>query len=271
MTKKSGADKKRKPIGIFDSGLGGLSIAQAVRNILPNEDVVYLADIEYSPYGPKSKTTIAERSERILNFLIEQGCKLIVVACNTATVNSISQLRAACTIPIVGVEPGVKPAALHSESGVIGVLATEQTLKSDSFQRLKASYGNDVRIEERACPDFVTIVESLEHEEQTAAIAAEHYIRPLLDEGCDKIILGCTHFSFLTPAIKQVVEGKADVIDTADAVGKEVQRRLSYHELCSDNNTSGGTTFWTTGDITHTSKSISKLWRQEVSVFQATP
>lgn len=262
---------KQKPIGIFDSGLGGLSIAHAVKSILPEEDVVYVADIEYSPYGCKSKQVIADRSERILKFLIEQGCKLIVVACNTATVNSIGLLRSQCSIPIVGVEPGVKPAAMQSETGVIGVLATEQTLKSDSFRQLKACYTSKVRIEERACPDFVSIVESLEHEEQAATVTAERYIRPLLDEGCDKIILGCTHFSFLKPAISKVVEDKADIIDTAEAVAKEVQRRLNHSNLRNENDTQGSIKFWTTGTSENTAVSVGKLWQKEVSVFQANP
>jgi len=128
---------KQKPIGVFDSGVGGLSICHAIRQTLPEEDLVYFADLEYSPYGNKTKEVIQRRSEYIVEFLINRGCKAIVVACNTATVNSIGRLRSKYSIPIVGVEPGVKTAAAQSKTRVIGVLATEQTLESDSFKSLK--------------------------------------------------------------------------------------------------------------------------------------
>lgn len=261
--------ENQKPIGIFDSGLGGLSIARSIRDILPAEDIVYFADLKHSPYGCKSKEQVVERSECIADFLIKQNCKLVVVACNTATVNSIGILRSRWSIPFVGVEPGIKPAAFQSVNGVIGVLATEQTLRSTSYQKLKASYSDKVRIEERACPDFVSIVEGLDHENEVATVKAEQYIRPLLEAGCDQIILGCTHFSFLKPAINEVVGKNAVVIDTAIAVGSEVQRRLNHLGIRKDFECSGAVEFRTSGDLENISASICKLWGQEVSsVYQ---
>ena len=261
---------RQKPIGIFDSGLGGLSICRAINNILPKENLMYFADLEFSPYGNKSKESIAERSEYIVNFLIEQGCKLIVVACNTATVNSISMLRSKYSIPIIGVEPAIKPAALESKSGVIGVLATKQTLKSDSFQQLAARYSNVVKIETKACPDFVGLVENLEHESEAAIKTAERYIRPLLSTGCDQIILGCTHFSYLRSAIRKAVGNEADIVDTAVPVAKEVKRKLHHFNILRKSDFIGDTKFWTSGCSKKTEDSMSQLWGQEINVLHHT-
>lgn len=260
--------KNPQAIGVFDSGLGGLSIAHAIEKILPEEDLVYFADLEYSPYGPKSKEIIAERSERIVDFLKEQNCKLIVVACNTATVNSIEILRSKFSIPIVGVEPGIKPAVMKSESAVIGVLATEQTLKSGSFKRLKSSYSKNSLIEVMPCPDFVTLVETLQHKGDSAKEAVERYIRPLLEKKCDQIVLGCTHFSFLKDRIKDVVGDQAEIIDTAEAVAKQVFNKLSQLDIQNNSDSKNTIKFWTSR-IENSSKAVSHLWGKEVSVFHA--
>ncbi len=262
---------KQQPIGIFDSGIGGLSICHAVKDILPEEDVLYFADVEFSPYGTKSQEMIAQRSEYIVNHLVEQGCKLIVVACNTATVNSIALLRSKYSVPIVGVEPGVKPAALTSKKGVIGVLATEQTLRSESFQRLKSIYDSRVKIETKACPDFVSLVENLEHESESAVAIAEQYIRPLLQVGCDQLILGCTHFSFLMEAIEEVVQKEANIIDTAVPVVMEIKKQLLNRNINNALGLQGTTHFWTSGDSSKTARTISNLWGQEVQVLQTKP
>lgn len=258
----------RQAIGVFDSGMGGLSIARAIEKILPEEDLVYFADLEYSPYGPKSKEIIIERSERILDFLIEQNCKLIVVACNTATVNSIEILRSKYSIPIVGVEPGIKPAVMKTESGVIGVLATEQTLKSGSFNRLKSSYSENAQIEVMPCPDFVTLVETLQYESDSAKEVTERYIQPLLDKGCDQIILGCTHFSFLKDIINDVIGNQAEIVDTAEAVAMQVSNKLNQLNICSNSVGENTIKFWTSG-AEDSSKAVSNLWGKQLSVFHA--
>ncbi len=261
--------EKQKAIGIFDSGVGGLSIARAIKNILPEEDLVYFADIEFSPYGNKPKDIIKQRSEYIVNFLIKQNCKIIVVACNTATVNSINDLRSKTAIPMVGVEPAIKPAALQSKTGVIGVLATEQTLESESFLRLTTKYAQKVKVETKACPQFVSLVESLNHNSEQAVDVAEHYIRPLLAKGCDQIILGCTHFSFLRPAIDSVVGSKANIIDTATPVAMEVKRKLHSLNLAATANNNGTVELWTSGDSAQAITSIGELWQQDINVFKA--
>jgi len=262
---------KQRPIGVFDSGLGGLSVCRAIQNILPEEDIMYFADLEFSPYGNKSIKAISDRSESIVNFFIDQDCKLIVVACNTATVNSIGMLRLKHSIPIIGVEPGIKPAALVSKNRTIGVLATEQTLKSNSFQQLKARYSNAVRIETMACPNLVYLVEKLDHESEVAIETVERYIRPLLSAGCDQIILGCTHFSFLKSAIGKVIGNEAGIIDTAVAVSMEVKRKLDHFNIRSENDFNGSASFWTSGCSKRAAESMQKLWGQEVDVSHVRP
>jgi glutamate racemase len=262
---------REKPIGIFDSGLGGLSICRSVKSILPAEDIMYFADLEYSPYGTKSKKEIDERSDYIVQFLINKGCKLIVVACNTATVNSISMLRLKYATPFVGIEPGIKPATLKTKKEVIGVLATEQAIKSDYFQQFKSRYSNAVKIEAKACPKFVNLVESLDHESEAAVEAAEYYIRPLLSAGCDQIILGCTHFSFLKSAIEKAVGNEAEIIDTAVPVAMEVKRKLHHFNMQCESNVNGSVKFWTNGCSKKTTGSMSMLWGQKVSVSHVRP
>lgn len=255
-----------RPIGIFDSGVGGLSIARAIRQLSPKENLTYFADLGFAPYGIKSTDLIQKRSERIVEFLVAQGCKAVVIACNTATVNSICDLRSKFTIPIIGVEPGVKPAALQSTSGVIGVLATQQTLESGSFRQLKAVYSERVQIQTKACPEFVSLVERLEHNTQQAVDVADQYIRPFLSAGCDQIVLGCTHFSFLRSSIEQVLGGDVKVIDTAAPVAVELSRRLELSEQVNQQGSAASAAFWTSGDSADVRVTTSALWGSEVSV-----
>lgn len=261
--------QRQQPIGIFDSGIGGLSIAHAIRRILPDENLVYFADSGFSPYGTKSETIIQERSEYIVNFLVKQGCKAIVVACNTATVNSISKLRAKFSIPFIGVEPAIKPAAQKTKTGAIGVLATEQTLKSESFKLLKAKYSKEIRIKTKACTDFISLVENLRHNTEHAFEVAEQYIQPLILENCDQIILGCTHFSFLHSTISKVVQNRAHIIDTATPVAMELNRRLYQLGQQNVNNLTSTAEFWTSGLPSKVVGTMSTLWGQQVSLSKA--
>jgi glutamate racemase len=260
--------EKQKSIGIFDSGVGGLSIGRAIKNILPEEDIVYFADIEFSPYGNKSQSIINQRSEDIVNFLISQGCKIIVVACNTATVNSIRNLRAKVSIPIVGVEPAIKPAALLSKTGVIGVLATEQTIESYTFKELKSKYSQKVQIETKACPRFVSLVESLNHHNEKAVEVAEEYIRPLLLKGSDQIVLGCTHFSFLKSAISKVVGEGVNVIDTAIPVALQVKRIIKSLGLEKEKGVKPVIKFWASAQADKVTEPLSQLWEQDIKVSE---
>ena len=257
--------ERHKPIGIFDSGVGGLSIGHTIRELLPREDLLYFADIEFCPYGTKSSSTINDRSERIVDYLINQGCKAIVVACNTATVSSISRLRKKFTVPIIGVEPGVKPAAMQSKTGAIGILATEQTIQSHSFQQLTCRYAKTVNIKARACPQFVALVENLQHNSPEASDVVKQHIQPLLSEGCDQIVLGCTHFSFLMPAIKKVVGDNAGIIDTATSVAIELNRQLGRHKLRRVEAGTGTIDFLTSGNLENSKEVMRVLWGQEIN------
>ncbi|WDP91110.1 MAG: glutamate racemase [Desulfobacter sp.] len=260
---------KSNPIGVFDSGVGGLSICHAIKEILPGEHITYFADIHFSPYGNKPGPLINKRSEYIAEFLINRGCKAIVVACNTATVTSIQRLRSKFLIPIVGVEPGIKPASLKSNNGIIGVLATAQTLDSDSFKSLKARFSKQIKIEVQACPEFVDLVEHLNHNSEKAERIATKYIHPLLVKGCDQIVLGCTHFSFLKQAIEKVSSGRADIIDTAVPVAKELKRRLYESNRHNESEAHGMMEFWTSGLSSQIEHRINRLWGTDSIVYEA--
>ena len=260
-----------RPVGIFDSGVGGLSVALGIRKTLPSEDLLYVADQGFSPYGTKSKDQVEERAGRITEFLSQQGCKAIVVACNTATVSSVDKLRTEFSIPIVGVEPGIKPAALQSNTRVIGVLATEKTLSSENFQHLKSKFSDKVDIETQACPDFVELVETSNLNSAETINAVENYVLPLIAKGADHIVLGCTHYSFLRPAIEQVIDGNATIIDTAIPVALELKRRLTKLNLLHPQNEQGNARFWSTNASNQASEQISQLWGETVEVVNINP
>jgi glutamate racemase len=259
---------EKRPIGIFDSGVGGLSIASCIQKELPFESLLYVADHKFSPYGKKSQQRVETRSEIIAGFLYEQGCKAIVIACNTATVNSIDKLRTKFDIPIVGVEPGIKPAALKSTSGVIGVIATEQTLNSNSFRALKARFSDQVKVETQACPSLVDLVEEVNLNGDETLRALEGYLLPLLSKGADHIVLGCTHYSFLRPVIDRVIKGEATIIDTALPVTAELKRRLTELRLLNSENCYGEIRFWSSDISQKTSRRISQLWGCNVYVSE---
>lgn len=212
-------------IGVFDSGLGGLSVLAAIAHELPKADLVYLADTAHVPYGDKPDGFITRRVLAIGEHLAAQGCQLIVVACNTATTTAIQSLREHLPdIPIVGVEPGVKPAAQGSLSRKIAVLATEATAKSRRLTQLIETHAAHVETAIVPCPGWATHVETLQPD--TPAFRAEiaRTITPLLEAGVDRLVLGCTHYAFLMPLIEPLVAGRAQLIDVAAAVARQVLR-----------------------------------------------
>lgn len=212
-------------IGVFDSGLGGLSVLAAIAHELPRADLVYLADTAHVPYGDKNDGFITGRVLAIGTHLATQGCTQIVVACNTATTTAIQALRNHLHgIPLVGVEPGVKPAAQSSPAGRIAVLATEATAKSRRLAHLIETHAAHARVEIVPCPGWATHVETLQPAtgEFRAEVAAR--IEPLLASGVDRIVLGCTHYSFLAPLIEPLLKGRAELVDVAAAVARQVVR-----------------------------------------------
>ncbi|EPJ45007.1 MAG: hypothetical protein OFPI_38360 [Osedax symbiont Rs2] len=256
----------QQPIGIFDSGVGGLSIGRAIRATLGSENLVYFADMAFNPYGVKSPEVIIQRCEYIVDFLLKQGCKAIVIACNTATVNSIKLLRAKFRVPIIGVEPGIKLAAQQSKSGIIGVLATAQSLQSDSLQQLTARFSQKVTVLSIACPEFVTLVEGLKHNSEEAVTVAEKYIKPLLVAGCDQIVLGCTHFSFLRSSIEKVTPRDVVIIDTAIAVALQLKNRLNQLNLRNSGKVKGEIKCYSSADSAELMQAMTTFWGDEISL-----
>lgn len=209
-------------IGIMDSGVGGLSVFREAVKLLPHERFIYYADNANCPYGDKSAAFICERARAITELLISKGAQVVVVACNTATAAAISTLRAEYDIPFIGMEPAVKPAALGTKTGVIGVLATAGTLKGSRYLETKGHYQDDVKIVEHVGRGFVELVESGDLHSENTFRTVEESVRPLLDAGADRIVLGCTHYPFLREVIEKIAGPQVQVIDPAPAVAKHL-------------------------------------------------
>lgn len=249
-----------RSIGIFDSGIGGLPIAKQVRSFMPNENLIYLADTLHAPYGEKTEAYILERSLNITDYLLQRDVKAIVVACNTATLVSITALRERYPIPFIGVEPGLRPAALNTKTGVIGVLATAKTLTSQSFHDLAQRVAMGATVEIQPCPDLVLLVEALKLSDEEASATVQAYVQPLLDKGADTIILGCTHFTHLKTVIQKVAGETVNVISTEEAVAREVNRRLQQENLLSAQQTPGSTLLLTNSERNRFEQQVDTLW-----------
>ncbi len=212
-------------IGIFDSGLGGLSVLAAIEKALPEADLVYLADTAHVPYGDKSDDFIRQRVLAIGHHLVERGCTLIVVACNTATAAAVAALREALPeIPVVGIEPGVKPAAAQSTRAHIAVLTTVSTARSERLARLIEQHANNVVVDVLPCPGWATKVETLQLDDREFVDSVRQHLNPVLDAGADQIVLGCTHYAFLAPVLEPLVAGRATLVDVAEAVARQCLR-----------------------------------------------
>jgi glutamate racemase len=213
-------------IGVFDSGVGGLSILDEALRQLPQHDYIYLADSANAPYGERTPDWIAQRSLSLCKYLTQAGCDAIVVACNTATAEAIQDIRAALPIPIVGVEPGIKPAAMQSVNGIVGVLATEATLNSDKFNALLSTLPNHCQFIKQAGAGLVPLIEAGKaNDGETLELLAKH-LEPIQAAGSDTLVLGCTHYPFLRKAIRKLLGDKINLIDTSEAVVKQLKRQL---------------------------------------------
>ncbi|MFA6061609.1 MAG: glutamate racemase [Gallionella sp.] len=252
-------------IGVFDSGVGGLSVLHHIRQTLPNERLIYLADSAHVPYGDKSAHYIEQRAITLTRFLIEQGADAIVIACNTATAAAAATLRSQFNLPIVGMEPAVKPAVAATKSGVVGVLATIGTLESARFAALLERYAGEVKIVTQGCPGLVEQVESGDLHGIRTRELVERYTAPLLARGADTLILGCTHYPFLSNLIREVVGEQVTLIDTGLAVARHLQRRL-LSELPCRSATQPDEFFYTSGDCDQATRIISSLWGSTIEV-----
>ncbi|HEY1998778.1 glutamate racemase [Paraburkholderia sp.] len=219
------------PIGVFDSGLGGLSVLRAVRAQLPGETIIYVADSLYAPYGERDEDFIGDRTLAIGQWLVAQGAKVLVVACNTATAQSIAMVRERLPIPLVGVEPGIKPAAAQSKTRVAGVLATQSTLRSARFQTLLERYAADCRFLCQPGHGLVQAIERCDIGSAELRALLRGYLEPMLDAGADTLVLGCTHYPFLDTAIRDIVGDRMTLIDTSVAIARQLERVLEQNAL----------------------------------------
>jgi glutamate racemase len=253
------------PIGIFDSGVGGLSVLRHVRALLPHEDLLYVADSGHAPYGDRSPNWIRARSLQLADWLVGQGAKAIVVACNTATAAAASALRAHRALPVIAMEPAVKPAAAATRSGVVGVLATTATLESARFAALLDHFAADVHVVAQPCPGLVERIERGELDTPSTRALVAGFVAPVLARGADTIVLGCTHYPFVRDAITAAAGPEVTLVETGAAVAREVRRRLAAAGLLAPAARAGRPGLLTTGGA-RAAETARRLWQEADAV-----
>lgn len=245
----SKTNKHFRPIGIFDSGVGGLSVLKEVQNHYPTEDLIYLADQAHVPYGLRSKEEVLGYADGIVRFLLGKECKLIIVACNTASAVALADLRHKYPdVPFVGMEPAVKPAAADTRSGVVGVLATPATFQGDLYASTVERFARGVKILQDTCPGLVEQIESGYIDDPATRKILENALKPMLAAGVDEVVMGCTHYPFVIPIIKDIVGEEVSVIDPAPAVARQAGRMLEDYDLLSSDEKNSQYYFLTTGN-----------------------
>jgi glutamate racemase len=255
------------PIGVFDSGVGGLSVLRAVRARLPGERVVYVADQGHVPYGPRTLEEVRGFSAEIVRFLIAQGAKLTVVACNTASAAALHFLRQQFPeMPFVGMEPAVKPAAETTRSGVVGVIATPATFQGELYASVVERFAQGVTVLQDACPGLVARIEAGDLEGPRTREILERALAPMLARGADTLVMGCTHYPFVIPLIQQIAGPSVRVIDPAPAIARQVERVLSARALLNPSSAPTPITFYTTGDPSAMQTLLPRLLGEEGSV-----
>ena len=221
-----------QPIGIFDSGIGGISVMSHIQSLLPDESLAYVADSLYAPYGLKSNYEILNRSKAIIDYLIKnKSAKLIVVACNTATAAAIKDLRQIYKIPIIGMEPAIKPATKSTKCKRVGILATNGTLESAKFSALLETYSGEIEFNTQPCPGLVELIEQGRIDDSSVKNLIQKYLDPLIERKVDTIVLGCTHYVFISNIIKNIMGSEVKIIDTGLAVAKRVKSELEKFDL----------------------------------------
>ena len=238
----------KQPIGIFDSGVGGTSIWKAIHALLPNENTIYLADSANAPYGPKGKEAIIALSEKNTEYLLNQNCKLIVVACNTATTNAISYLRQKYDVPFIGIEPAIKPAALQTKTKAIGVLATRGTLTSQLFCDTAQLYSNGIKIIEQEGEGIVQLIESGHIDSGQMTMLLKTYLKPMLAANIDYLVLGCTHYPYLIRQLLSLLPSHVKIIDSGEAVAKQTKAVLEQHNLLNLSDSKSVLQFYSNGN-----------------------
>jgi glutamate racemase len=237
------------PIGIFDSGVGGISVLRAIRELMPEEPVIYFGDQGHVPYGSRSMEQIQHFSATITRFLLRQSAKIIVVACNTASAAALKSLRETLPkVPLVGMEPAVKPAAERTQTGKVGVLATPATFQGRLYASVVERFANGVELFQSTCPGLVQQIEQGELNSSVTRRILEEALLPMLDKNIDTVVLGCTHYPFVIPVMQQIVGESVRVIDPAPAVARQTARLLEASGLRNKSNLKGGVKFYTSGD-----------------------
>ena len=235
----------QNPIGIFDSGLGGLTIYSEIHKLLPNENIIYLADSKNAPYGGKSKDEIIRISVKNTEFLLEQGCKLIVVACNTASTNAVKYLREHYEVPIIRVQPAIKPAALNSKTKVVGMLATKGTLESELLFETAQRFAQGVKVVEQVGEGLVSLIETGKMRSPEMTRLLKKYVEPMLDQNIDQLVLGCTHYPFLTDQIQEITGKRVCIVDSGEAIARQTRVILEQEGLLNTEKTEGYRIFYT--------------------------
>jgi glutamate racemase len=247
-------------IGLFDSGVGGISVMKEVRRVLPAEDLAYFADSAYCPYGGRLLEFIRARALVIGDFLVSRGAKLIVIASNTTSIAALDVVRERMNVPVVGVEPAVKPAVAATRNGKVGVLATGVTLSGGRFNALVERYGNGVEVYTQPCPGLVELVEAGRWEQPEAGNLLGRYLEPMLARGVDTIVLGCTHYPFLRHLVKEIAGPGIKIIDTGAAVARQIVRVLEKYNLGTMNTGPGEEQFFTSGEPEKVGPVVRLLW-----------
>jgi glutamate racemase len=254
------AGDRSAPLGVFDSGVGGLSILSALRDQLPRERLIYLADQAHVPYGQRSLEEVRGFSEAITRFLLDQGAKLIIVACNTASAAALHYLRAVNPdVPFVGMEPAVKPAAERTKSGAVGVLATPATFQGELYASVIERFAKGVDVLQDTCPGLVAQIERGDLAGEETRRILQTALEPMLAAGIDTVVLGCTHYPFVIPLIEEIVGPGVRVIDPAPAIARQADRLLDQHGLRAPEEADGSTRYLTTGDVGRMAALIEQL------------
>jgi glutamate racemase len=254
-------------IGIFDSGVGGLAVYRAIRELLPTENLIYVADTRYAPYGERDARYVESRTTAIAEFLTIVGVKAIVVACNTATTVAVRKLREIYRLPVVGIEPGIKPAVERSAAKKIVVLATQRTIESEAVRDLLQRYGSDAEIILQSCPGLVEQVERGEMDAPETLALLRRYTQPVFDSAADVIVLGCTHYAFLEPRIRGIVGNQVVIIEPSRAVARQLDARLTGAALHGESKEPGRDEFFTSAnDADAVARTMSMLLGSRISV-----
>ncbi len=252
-----------KPIGVFDSGIGGLTVLKELTQILPHEDFIYFADSKNAPYGPRKISEIVDFSVRIIDFLLKMGCKAIVIACNTATAAAVNEMRSKYNVPIIGLEPAVKPACLKTLTGNVGVLATQGTFRGNHFKNTSEKYKDYVKIHLQVAKGLVELAENGVFEGDNVKDLMEKFILPMKDQNIDKLVLGCTHYPLFIDVIQSVAGKGVEILDSGEAVARRTKDLLMVNKIFNTNENTQKIRFYSTGDKKAIVNVVSRLFKMD--------